>query len=134
MNYIIHENSEDISLYFYRLSRPQETGVHSMYPIFIHPEDGRFAFGYNIDEPILVHHDLQGVDADDLTDAIGLNRGQTIAFNNKIQSTIKNQNGAEPLSGYVLGRFPSSGIMHQVGSVKTESFMINDGWFPIEEI
>lgn len=134
MNYIIHENSEDISLYFYRLSRPQETGVNSMCPIFIHPEDGRIAFGYNIDEPILVHHDLDGVDADDLTDAIGLNNGQTKAFNNKIQSTIKNQNGAEPLSGYVLGRFPSSGIMHQVGSVKNESFMINDGWFQTEEI
>ena len=134
MNYIIHENSEDISLYFYRLSRPQETGLHSMYPIFTHPEDNRLAFGYEINEPILVHHDLQGVDAVELTDAIGLNGGQSIAFNNKIQSTIVNQNGAEPLSGYVLGRFPSSGIMNQVGSVKSESFMIDDGWFPLSDI
>ncbi len=137
-NYIIHTNSIDISKEFYRLSRPipLPTGdeIYDVYGIHIHPTDGRVAFRFSIDEPVLIHHDWDGVDADVLTDLIGLNTGQANGFNGQIQSTIITPQGGEPASGFVLGRFPSSSIMNQVGEIKSEQFMINDGWFPEEEI
>ncbi len=137
-NYIIHTNSEDISIEFYRLSRPLPlpTGdeIYDMYGILTHPIDGRVAFWFEIDEPVLIHHDWDGVDADVLTNLIGLNQGQANGFNGQIQSTIVTPQGAEPPSGYVLGRFPSSAIMNQVGEIKSQNFMENDGWFPEEII
>ena len=138
MNYIIHENSIEISKHFYRLSRPDsvrppDEDGHSMYPVFIHPENGDIAFGFEEDDPVLVHHDWDGIDYDILTDLIGLNPGQSNAFNNKIQSTIIPPQGQAPASGYVLGRFPSQGIMHQVGHVRNEQYIIDNGWIEIEE-
>lgn len=137
-NYIIHINSAEISREFYRLMRPDSVrppseDEHTMYGILVHPIDGRVAFWFEIDEPVLVHHDWDGVDADVLTNLIGLNQGQANGFNGQIQSTIVTPQGAEPPSGYVLGRFPSSAIMNQVGEIKSEQFMINDGWFPDPE-
>ncbi len=137
-NYIIHTNSQEISIEFYRLWRPiplpSGDEIYSMYEVHTHPTDGRKAFGFENDEPILVHHDWDGVDADILTTAIGLNQGQSTGFNNQLQSAIKIPQGAEPPSGYVLGRFPSSAIMNSVGEIKSQTFMENDGWFPEEEI
>ena len=109
MNYIIHENSEDISLYFFRLSRPDSIRPShednlKMYGTYTHPVDNRVAFSFDIDFPVLVHHAMDGVDADELTTAIGLNNGQANSFNNKLQSTIINQSGEEHASGWELGR------------------------------
>ena len=139
MNYIIHENSIEISKHFYRLSRPDsvrppDEDGHSMYPVFTHPVSLDVAFGFDIDKPVLVHHDWDGIDYDILTDLIGLNPGQSNGFNNKIQSTIVIPQGQEPPSGHVLGRFPSSAIMNQVGEIKSIQWMIDNGWFPSEEI
>ena len=136
MNYIIHTDAQDISTEFYRLSRPlplpSGDEVYSMYDVHTHPTDGRKAFAFDVDYPILVHHDWDGVDADTLATLIGLNTGQAIAFNNQIQSTIKLPQGEEPISGFILGRFPSSSIMNQVGEIKSLTFMENDGWFPTD--
>ncbi len=132
MNFIIHINSHEISIEFYRLSRPlplpSGDEIYSLYGVLPH-SDGRVAFEFDIDYPILVHHDWTGVDADILTNLIGLNPGQSIGFNGQIQSTIITPQGAEPPSGFVLGRFPSSAIMNQVGEIKSRNFMENDGWF-----
>tara|TARA_R110000803_G_scaffold206969_1_gene274583 strand:+ start:663 stop:1067 length:405 start_codon:yes stop_codon:yes gene_type:complete len=134
MNYIVHTNSEQISLLFYRLARPDSVRPshednNNLYLVLTHPTTGEKAYGFEDEDDILVHHNWLGVDADDLTNAIGLNGGLEIAFNNKIQSTIVNQNGDEPPSGWVLGRFPSNGIMNQVGDIRGEKWMINNGWF-----
>ncbi len=137
MNYIIHTNSQEISIEFYRLSRPiplpSGDEIYSMYGVHTHPTDGRKAFGFNNDEPVLIHHDWDNVDADVLTDLIGLNQGQANGFNNQLQSTIVTPQGQEPDSGFVLGRFPSSAIMNQVSEIKSFQFMENDGWFPDPE-
>ena len=129
MNYIIHNNAEEISKQFYRLSRP-DNNIGSMYPVFTHPTSGDTAFGYEDGEPILVSHNI--VNANDLINAIGLTGGQANSFENKIQSTIVIPQGQEPASGYVLGRFPSSGIMNQVGEIKSKNWMESNGWFPTE--
>ena len=133
MKYVININSDDISRLFYELTRPiGEPNVgYGVYPLFIHPVSGDIAFGFEDDEPVLVSHSWDGTDADELTTAIGLNPGQSNAFNNKLQSTIVIPQGQEPPSGYVLGRFPSSGIMNQVGTVRNQAQMEADGWFDI---
>ena len=135
MRYVINNNAEEISKQFYRLSRPDsvrpsQEDNHSMYPIFTHPISGDKAFGFEDSEPILVHHDWEAIDCDELTNAIGLTGGQKNGFNNKIQSTILPPQAQEPASGHILGRFPSNGIMPQSGTVKNQSQMEADGWFP----
>jgi len=134
MNYIIHDNAEEISKGFYRLSRPDSIRPssednHKMYQVFTHPTSGDKAFGYSVDDPVLVSHFMDGIDAVELTDAIGLNVGGVNGFNNKIQSTIVIPQGQEPASGHVLGRFPSDAIMNQVGEIKSYSWMVTNGWF-----
>ena len=135
MNYIIHPNSELISTHFYRLSRPLPLPagdeIYQIYQVITHPTDGRKAFAYDVDSPVLVSHFWTGINAVDLTTAIGgMNQGQINAFNNQLQAAIRSVQGqTEPASGYVLGRFPSIAIMTKVGESKSRTFMENDGWF-----
>ena len=139
MKYVINNNAEEISKQFYRLSRPDSVrGVdeedNDMYATYTHPISGDKAFGYNDSEPILVHHDWDGIDCDALTNAIGLSGGDKISFNNKIQSTILPPQAQEPASGHWLGRFPSNGVMipPYFSDIKTQEEMESEGWFPTE--
>ena len=130
MNYIITENAIEISKEIYRLSRPTDYDVESLNFGTLTHEDGRTALVFDLDYEILIHP-LK--DTARLIELTNYTPQQVIQLNAYFDDVQKAQDGEEPLSGWVLGRFPFRNIVEGYVTIYTEDEMILDGWIKIDE-
>lgn len=131
MMYIITDNAIEISKELYRLSRPIDFESDSMMFGVITHSDKRTALEVDLDAEILIHP-LK--DTTTLKNLVNYTPEQVQQLEDYFDSVQLDQDGEEPESGWVLGRFPFGNIVTGFTEIYDEQYMINNGWIENTEL
>ena len=126
--YILTNNAEEISKELFKLSRPNDYSDNCMFDVLTKGKES--ALRINLDADILIHPLKNTEYLKTLIDYTTEQKSQLDAY---LDSVEVEQVGEEPLSGYVLGRFPFRNIVEGFTEIKDEQWMIENGWITITE-
>jgi hypothetical protein len=126
--YILTNNAEEISKELFRLSVPTDNTDSCMFGVLTKGDES--ALQIDLDADILIHPLKNTEYLKTLIDYTETQKEQLDAYLDTVQVE---QTEPEPLSGYVLGRFPFRNIVEGFTDIKDKDWMIENGWITIEE-
>ena len=123
--YIITNNAQEISKELFNLGVLNNTNGF-LFGVITH-ENGLTALEFDLEDDVLIHPNF---DVTKLIELTNYTIEQQVNLQGYFNSIKINQLGQEPVSGFVLGRFPFQNIVVGYTEIRDKEYMEANGWFP----